>query len=60
MLSGSTPYILAISAASFIYIASADLIPGLHRHTSPRESALQLLLVLAGIGTIVAVRALPR
>lgn len=29
------PFILALSAASFIYIAVADLIPGLHRQTSP-------------------------
>lgn len=29
-----TPYILALSAASFIYIAVADLIPGLHRQVT--------------------------
>jgi zinc and cadmium transporter len=57
-LAGVTPYILAISAASFIYIAGADLIPGLHRHVSPRESLKQLVLMLAGIATILAVRAL--
>ncbi len=46
------PYILAISASSFIYIAAADLIPGLHRQTSRTASLRQLLLLLAGIGTI--------
>jgi zinc and cadmium transporter len=29
------PYILALSAASFIYIALADLVPSLHRRTTP-------------------------
>ncbi len=46
------PYILAISAASFIYIAIADLIPGLHRHVSLKASVRQVLLLLAGIATI--------
>jgi len=32
------PYILALSAASFIYIASADLIPTLHRKLGIGES----------------------
>lgn len=49
---GAVPYILAISAASFIYIATADLIPGLHRQVSPAASLRQLGLLLAGIGTI--------
>jgi zinc and cadmium transporter len=46
------PYVLAISAASFIYIATADLIPGLHRQATPAASLRQLVLLLAGIGTI--------
>jgi zinc and cadmium transporter len=48
----AVPYILAISAASFIYIAAADLIPGLHRQVSLLAAVRQLLLLLAGIGTI--------
>jgi zinc and cadmium transporter len=48
----AVPYILAISAASFIYIAAADLIPGLHRQTTAAASLRQLVLLLAGIGTI--------
>ena len=47
-----TPYIMAISAASFIYIAIADLIPGLHDHTETRQSIYQFIFILAGIGTI--------
>jgi zinc and cadmium transporter len=49
---GAVPYILAISAASFIYIAAADLIPGLHRQVTLAASLGQLALLLAGIGTI--------
>jgi zinc and cadmium transporter len=57
-IASATPYILAVSAASFIYIAAADLIPGLHRHLSPRAGLQQLILLLAGIATIVLVRVL--
>lgn len=48
----AVPYILALSAASFIYIAAADLIPGLHRQVTAAASLRQLALLLAGIGTI--------
>lgn len=45
-------YILALSAASFIYIALADLVPSLHRRVSRAGSVWQLALLLAGIATI--------
>lgn len=48
----AVPYILALSAASFIYIATADLIPTLHRRTTFTAAWQQLALMLAGIGTI--------
>jgi zinc and cadmium transporter len=48
----AVPYILALSAASFIYIAAADLIPGLHKQVSTAASLRQFVLLLAGIGTI--------
>jgi zinc and cadmium transporter len=48
----AVPFILALSAASFIYIATADLIPGLHRQVAPAASIRQLVLLLVGIGTI--------
>jgi len=44
-----TPYILAISAASFIYIALADLIPELHKKTTIKQSLFQFSLMLLGI-----------
>jgi zinc and cadmium transporter len=46
------PYVLAISASSFIYIALADLIPGLHRNPNVRVGITQFVLILLGIGTI--------
>ena len=52
----AVPFILALSAASFIYIAAADLIPGLHRQVTPAASLRQLALLLAGGATIAALR----
>jgi len=46
------PYVLALSAASFIYIATADLVPNLHRKAKWADSFTQVFLVLAGIITI--------
>jgi zinc and cadmium transporter len=51
-MAGLLPYVIAVSAASFIYIAAADLIPGLHRSVSPKHSLIQLVLLLAGAATI--------
>ena len=46
------PYVLAVAAASFIYIAVADLIPGLHERTAARDSLKQIALILAGVFVI--------
>lgn len=46
------PYVMAVSASSFIYIALADLIPAAHRHPGRGRPAVQFLLGLAGVGTI--------
>ncbi len=46
------PYILAIAASSFIYIAVADLIPGLHKRTELLETLKQIILIVAGVATI--------
>ena len=48
----AVPYSLALSAASFIYIAMADLIPELHRRFGIRNTLRQFVLFIAGIGTI--------
>lgn len=49
-------YILAISAASFIYIALADLVPSLHRPGGRTGALWQLTLLLGGIGSIAALQ----
>ncbi len=46
------PYALAVAAASFLYVAVADLIPGLHRRVDVRTSLMQIVLIAAGIGAI--------
>jgi zinc and cadmium transporter len=46
------PEILAVSAASMIYIAVADLIPGLHKRTALTDSAVQGIFIALGIGII--------
>jgi zinc and cadmium transporter len=48
----AVPYVLALAAASFLYIGLADLIPGLHRRPGVGASASQLALIVAGVATI--------
>ena len=49
------PYFLALSAASFLYVAMADLIPGLHRGRTDASSLRQILLIGAGVATMLLV-----
>jgi zinc and cadmium transporter len=46
------PYFLALAAASFLYVAMADLIPGLHRGRTDAGSLRQILLIGAGVVTM--------
>ena len=46
------PYFLALAAASFLYVAMADLIPGLHRGRTDASSMRQILLIGAGVATM--------
>jgi len=50
------PTLLGIVAASMIYVAVADLIPGLHKKPQLRDTAQQALLIAAGVGLIALVR----
>ena len=52
------PVLLGVVAASMIYVAVADLIPGLHKRPELRATASQLLLIGLGIGSIALVRLL--
>ena len=51
------PYLLAISAASFIYIGTADLIPRLKSEARPINRFAQVASLLLGIGVISGLRA---
>jgi zinc and cadmium transporter len=50
--STALPYLIAVAAASFIYIAVADLIPGMHERTAVRESLQQIVLITLGVVVI--------
>jgi zinc and cadmium transporter len=50
---GAVPVMLALAAASMIYVAVADLIPGLHKRTELRASVAQVVLILLGIGSVI-------
>jgi len=51
-VTGWIPEILALSTASMIYVAVADLIPGLHRRTALRETAMQVIFIAAGVACV--------
>jgi zinc and cadmium transporter len=53
VIPGVRPYVLAMSASSLLYIAMSDLIPNLHKGELDANAARQVLLIAAGIGTIV-------
>ena len=49
------PTVLALAAASLLYVAVADLIPSLHRHPEPAQTAVQVVLIGAGVAVIAIV-----
>jgi zinc and cadmium transporter len=46
------PVILGLAASSMLYVAVADLIPGLHKRTELKATVSQILLIALGVGTI--------
>ncbi len=46
------PYILSLAAASMLYVAVADLIPGLHKRTAIRDTIMQISLIFLGVASI--------
>lgn len=50
---GAVPVMLALAAASMIYVAIADLIPGLHKRTELAATVQQVVLIVLGIASIV-------
>ncbi|MGB5180477.1 MAG: ZIP family metal transporter [Gammaproteobacteria bacterium] len=48
-MQAALPYMLAIAASSFIYIAVADLIPTLHQRAEGKAALQQVVLIATGI-----------
>ena len=48
------PYAIAVAASSFLYIAVADLIPGLHRRVDPGSGVKQFIFIMLGVLVIYA------
>ncbi len=46
------PYVLAIASSSFLYVAVADLIPGLHRKVGGLVSVKQIAFIVLGVSVI--------
>jgi zinc and cadmium transporter len=53
VIPGIRPYVLAFSAASLLYIAMSDLIPNLNRGAVEANAVRQVILIAAGILTVV-------
>jgi zinc and cadmium transporter len=53
-VTGVERFMLPFSAGAFIYIASSDLIPELHKEPEPGKSFIQVLALLSGIGVMAA------
>lgn len=50
--------LLPFTAGAFVYIASTDLIPELHKEPEPIKSTIQVIALVAGVATMVALRVL--
>ena len=49
--------LLPFTAGAFVYIASTDLIPELHKEPEPLKSVIQVISLVAGVGTMVGLLA---
>lgn len=52
MMQGWAPILLGLAAASMIYVALSDLIPGLHKRPELGATLQQLLLIGLGIFSV--------
>lgn len=53
-ISWLSSFLLPFTAGGFIYLAGSDLIPELHKEHHPGRSAVQLVMILLGIGLMAA------
>jgi len=57
-IQGLAQFLVPFAAGGFIYIAATDLMPELHKRTQAKESLIQLLTLLTGIGLMSALKIL--
>ncbi len=50
----ASPYIIAIAAGGFLYLAGTDFLPQLNKKFSKKQALLQLFFILVGIGVMSA------
>lgn len=48
--------LIPFAAGGFLYIASTDLMPELHKRTSPRDSFMQLFMIIAGLSVMLSLK----
>jgi zinc and cadmium transporter len=55
-IDGLMNYVIPFTAGSFIYIATADIIPELHKETKVSESIKQIISIISGIIIMLALK----
>ncbi|KPV64151.1 MAG: zinc transporter ZupT [Candidatus Bathyarchaeota archaeon BA1] len=55
---GVEQFLVPFAAGGFIYIAATDLMPELHKRTQVKESLIQLVTILTGIGLMLTLKIL--
>ena len=57
-IQGMDTFLVPFAAGGFIYIAATDLMPELHKRSQAKESLIQLLALLTGIGLMSTLKVL--
>lgn len=57
-IQGLSQFLVPFTAGGFIYIAATDLMPELHKRYLPKDSLVQLLTILTGIGIMMVLKSL--
>lgn len=58
VVQGIFPYLVPFSAGVFIYIASSDLVPELHKRPTILSSMMQMIAIAVGVGAMYALMTL--
>jgi zinc and cadmium transporter len=54
-ISGFVSFMIPIAAGNFLYIASSNLVPQIHKHCNLKESILHILAIIIGILIIIII-----